>query len=181
MPAPDLNPYNYEARSGWANAQLRAGATAIGYADPLASPEIIDKETYLQTGYPVDIKTMKAIDGPTVMHLASAIALPGIGDIIGTPALAVGFSANDDAAAIKKQAAGHICLLGNLNGLEMVHWSAEETIRAVRSVIEQAGPGGGFILSDNHGDIPWPVPEETLLTVSSAVREYGRYQTGGEI
>jgi len=34
---------------------------------------------------------------------------------------------------------------------------------------------GGFILSDNHGEIPWQVPEEALLAVSEAVHTWGNY------
>ena len=45
----------------------------------------------------------------------------------------------------------------------------------VKEAIAQAGPGGGFVLSDNHGEIPWQVPEDVLLGISAAVEEWGRY------
>lgn len=37
------------------------------------------------------------------------------------------------------------------------------------------GNGGGFILSDNHGEIPWQVPDEVLMAISEAVHKWGRY------
>lgn len=65
--------------------------------------------------------------------------------------------------------------MGNMNGIEMRHWSAERAEEVVRAAIANAGPGGGFILSDNHGEIPYQVPEEVLLAVSEAVHKWGRY------
>lgn len=41
---------NEEFCVSWANAQLEAGATAICYFDPLASPTIIERDSYLKTG-----------------------------------------------------------------------------------------------------------------------------------
>jgi uroporphyrinogen decarboxylase len=41
--------------------------------------------------------------------------------------------------------------------------------------VAEGGPGAGFILSDNHGEIPWQVPDETLLAISDAVHKWGKY------
>ncbi|MGR8935731.1 MAG: methylcobamide--CoM methyltransferase MtbA, partial [Gammaproteobacteria bacterium] len=41
--------------------------------------------------------------------------------------------------------------------------------------IAKAGRGGGFILADNHGEIPWQVPEAILLAIGDAVERWGRY------
>jgi uroporphyrinogen decarboxylase len=159
----------------WANAQLAAGASAICYANPLASPNIIERELYLSTGYQVDKRTISKINGITAMHLASGIALPGIDDIISTGASAVGFSSSDNLTEIKKASKDKICLIGNLNALEMVHWNSEKVESEVKNVIAKAGIGGGLILSDNHGEIPWQVPEDVLFEISEAVQRFGTY------
>jgi uroporphyrinogen decarboxylase len=52
----------------WANAQLRAGATAICYFDPFASPTVTDRATYLDTGHVIATRTVAKIKGPTVTH-----------------------------------------------------------------------------------------------------------------
>jgi len=57
----------------------------------------------------------------------------------------------------------------------MTHWTKERAHRTVKTVIDQFGKGGGFILSDGHGEIPWQVPEEILIAVSEAVQLYGNY------
>jgi uroporphyrinogen decarboxylase len=65
--------------------------------------------------------------------------------------------------------------LGNLNGIAMRNWTAAQTELEVKRAIAQAGRGGGFLLGDNHGEIPWQVPEEVLLALGDAVERWGRY------
>jgi len=159
----------------WANAQLEAGATAICYFDPLASPNIIERETYLSTGWQVARRVLPKIKGPTATHLASGIALPVLDDIISTGTAIVGFSAADDLTDIKDSAKNRICLLGNMNAIEMRNWATNDIEREVKQILSKAGEGGGLILSDNHGEIPWQVPEEVLLGIADAVRKFGNY------
>ncbi len=166
---------NEEFCVSWANAQLEAGATAICYFDPLASPNIIEREMYLKTGNKIAKRTIGRIKGATATHLASGIALPVLDDIVSTGTAVLGFSSNDDLTEIKKTAQNKICLLGNLNAVEMVHWSSEKIQSEVKNIITKAGIGGGLILSDNHGEIPWQVPEDVLLEISEAVNAFGTY------
>jgi uroporphyrinogen decarboxylase len=166
---------NQEFCVAWANAQLEAGATAICYFDPLASPNIIEREKYLATGHRIAKQTIGRIKGPTATHLASGIALPVINDIIGTGSAVLGFSADDNLVEIKKAAQNKICLLGNLNGVDMINWSSQKVNNEIKNIITKAGSGGGLILSDNHGEIPWQVPESVLMEISEAVSHFGTY------
>jgi uroporphyrinogen decarboxylase len=166
---------NEEFCISWANAQLEAGATAICYFDPLASPNIIERDLYLSTGYEVAKRTIARIKGATATHLASGISLPVIDDIISTGTNVLGFSANDNLSEIKKAAQNKICLLGNLNAVEMVNWKTEKIEAEIKNIIAKAGKGGGLILSDNHGEIPFQVPENVLHEISEAVQQFGNY------
>jgi uroporphyrinogen decarboxylase len=159
----------------WANAQLANGATAICYFDPVSSPTIIPPQKYLQSGYLTARRTLAKIQGPTATHFASGRCLPILEDVIQTGTAIVGISTDEDLAALKTASTGRISLLGNLNGIEMVHWTTRQAEMEVKKAISQAGPGGGFILSDNHGEIPFQVSDETLLAVSDAVRTWGNY------
>lgn len=159
----------------WANAQLAAGATAIGYFDPVSSPTIVPRALYLKTGHPVALRTLPRIQGPTATHLASGRALGIIDAIAATGTAALGVSALEDLAELKSAAAGRLTLLGNLNGIEMRHWTPEQAEQAVKRAIAAAGRGGGFILADNHGEIPWQVPDAVLLAIGEAVERWGRY------
>ena len=159
----------------WANAQLVAGATAIAYFDAVSSPTIIPRELFLRTGHRIAMETLRRIHGPTAIHFASGRGLDIAGDIVATGAAAVGVSALEDLAEWKYAAQGRFTLLGNLNGVEMRRWTAAQAESEVKRAIAKAGRGGGFILADNHGEIPWQVPDEVLLAVRDAVDHWGNY------
>jgi len=161
--------------ANWANAQLNAGATAICYFDPVSSPTIVPRELYLRTGYLIAKKVIGMIKGPTATHMASGRALPIINDITQTGTAVVGVSSEEDLSILKEACSNKITVLGNLNGLAMINWSRDDAFAAVRKAIAEAAAGGGFILSDNHGEIPFQVSDETLLAVSEAVQKYGFY------
>ena len=159
----------------WANAQLRAGATAICYFDPISSPTMIEPEVFRRTGFEVAKWTISRIEGPVATHLASGRCLRIADDLVETGAAVVGVSALEDLADLKAAFTGRATVLGNLNGVEMRRWTAEETTEIVKDALAKAAPGGGFILSDNHGEIPWQVPDDVLHAISSAVRRWGHY------
>ncbi len=159
----------------WANAQLQAGTTAICYFDPVSSTTISTQEMYRKTGFHVARRTIARINGPTATHMASGRCLPIIGDLAETGTAIIGVSALEDLGTVKAACRNKLSVLGNLNGIEMRRWSPEKAEEVVKNAISQAGPGGGFILSDNHGEIPWQVPDEVLTAISQAVQEWGRY------
>ena len=76
---------------------------------------------------------------------------------------------------LKTSANRRISLLGNLNGIEMRRWTPEQAEAEVKRAIAKAGRGGGLLLGDNHGEIPWQVPDKVLLAISDAVERWGRY------
>ena len=159
--------------TAWANAQLEAGATAICYFNPLASTEMIEKNLYLQTGYPVDCEVISHIQGPTATHLASGRTGSIVQELEKSGTYIVGISARDSIAELKTQTS--LTLLGNLSGIRMSRWTKEETEQQVRTALAQGMPGSKFLLADNHGEIPWQVSEETLLTIASSVKKWGTY------
>ncbi|TFG84570.1 MAG: methylcobamide--CoM methyltransferase MtbA [Spirochaetales bacterium] len=159
----------------WANAQLAAGATALCYYDPVSSPTILPPELYRRFGLPLARRTIARFNGPSAIHLASGRCLPIVEDVASTNTLAIGVSAEEDLKTIKGACAGKLAVVGNLNAIEMRRWTPMQAEAEVKRAIAAAGPGGGFILSDNHGEIPWQVPDEVLLAISEAVRTWGNY------
>lgn len=166
---------NEEFIVSWANAQLAAGATAITYFDPVSSTTIIPRELFLKTGYAIAKRTIAKINGPTAFHLASGRCLPIIDDIAQLGTAIVGTSILEDIATVKAACNGRLTVLGNLNGIEMCRWTPKEAEDAVKDAINKAATGGGFILADNHGEIPFQVPDEILMTIADTVRSYGQY------
>ncbi|MBN2002706.1 MAG: uroporphyrinogen decarboxylase family protein [Anaerolineae bacterium] len=159
----------------WAKAQLAAGATFIGYFDPVSSPTIIPRDLYLKTGFPIAQRTLAQINGPSAIHMASASTQAILDDVARTGAIVIGVSSHEDLAVLKAIARGKLTLLGNLNGIEMRRWTPQQAEQQVKDAIAKAGPGGGFILADHHGEIPWQVPDEVLFAIAEAVERWGHY------
>lgn len=170
---------NQQFCADWANAQLEAGANAICYFDPISSPSCVPPEFYRKTGYIVAKETIARIRGPTATHLASGRTLPIIEDLATTGTAIIGTSTLEDIGEVKRACNRRLTVLGNLNGIAMRRWTPAEAELQVKNLIAKAGPGGGFILSDNHGEIPWQVPDSVLLAISRAVKKYGTYPLDG--
>lgn len=159
----------------WASAQLAAGATAIGYADPVSSTSIVPRKRFLTTGHRVARRTLAGIPGPVAYHFASGRALALAEDVVATGAAAVGVSTMEDLADWKAAVRGRLTVVGNLNAVEMRRWTVAQAETEVKRAISKAGRGGGFVLADNHGEIPWQVPDEVLLAIRDAADRWGRY------
>jgi len=154
----------------WANAQLEAGATAICYFDPVSSTSIITKDQYKEMGFKIEKRVIEKIKGPTAIHMASGRCLPIVSDIAETGTAVVGVSVDEDIGEMKSVCRNKISVLGNLNAVEMRRWTPDQVEKIVKETIARAGPGGGFILSDNHGEIPWQVPDDVLKALSTFSR-----------
>lgn len=159
----------------WANAQLEAGATAICYFDPVSSSTVVTPEMYSDTGFKIAQRVIGKIKGPTATHFASGKCLKIIDKVAETGTAIIGISVEEDAAEIKKKSQNRLTILGNLNGIEMCQWTPKQAELKVKELIQQVGSGGGFILSDNHGEIPFQVTEEVLLAISESVHQWGKY------
>jgi len=159
----------------WANAQLEAGATAIAYFDPVASPSLITPKIYQETGRDIARETIAGIKGATAFHFASGRCLDILDDIIASGTAAVAVSCVEDIEVIKEKCRGKITVIGNLNGIEMCTWDREMAEEKVRELIARAAAGGGFIVADNHGEIPLQVRDDVLFTIVEAVKKWGRY------
>lgn len=159
----------------WANAQLNAGATAIVYFDPVSSRTIITKKEFLEMGFKIAKSTLSEIKGGAGFHLASGRCLDIIDEVISTGVVGVAVSVEDDLADIKKHCAGKITVMGNLNAIEMRRWTFDETEKHIKECIRKAGRDGGYLLTDNHGEIPWQVSDEILFAYSESVHKWGRY------
>jgi len=172
---------NMEWCVSWGKAQFEAGVTAICFFDPVMSTTLVPRELYLETGNVMAKEIIPEMGGPTVSHLAAGRGIPILNDIAETGTLGIGVSVIEDLAEVKEICRGKLTVIGNLNGIMMRKWTREEATAIVKEAIYKAGPGGGFILSDNHGEIPFQTPPECLHYISDAVREWGRYPIDWEL
>jgi uroporphyrinogen decarboxylase len=96
-----------------------------------------------------------------------------------TPAVGVGVSSLEDLAEVKRRCGDHLTIVGNLDGISMRRWTPMETERQVRTAILKGAKGGGFVLSENHGEVPLQVPDEVLFSIHRSVEKFGRYPLQG--
>ncbi len=161
--------------AAWANAQLAAGANAIAFFDPMASATMVTPEQFKSFDLAAVTRTIGQIKGPCAFHFASGRAGPVVDLVPQTGAAAVVVGALDNLRAVKSALRGRLGVLGTLNGIEMVRWTQAQAEAAVKDCIAAAAPGGGFILTDQHGEIPFYVPDETLHAIVAATRKWGQY------
>ena len=168
---------NEEFCVAWANAQVEAGASAIVYFDPVSSPMIVPRETYLRTGHAVARRTIPRDQGPD-RHPSRL--RPGPPDHRRRC-----LDRNGDCRRDRdwKTCGGDESRLpGQIDRDRKSQRHRDAPLdgsgcraRSGKKPIAAAGSGGGFILSDNHGEIPYQVPEQTLEAIAAAVDRWGRY------
>ncbi len=158
----------------WARAQVRAGATTLTYADPVASTDVVPLETARQKALAVARQVLPDVGVPYIFSLASGRSLPLVDDLVELGATAVGVSAQENLGEAIARCRGRIGVVGNLNALAMCGWSIADAESAAINALWAAGTEGGWMLADNHGEIPFPVPDDVLSTIAETVKSYGR-------
>ena len=166
---------NEEFCVAWANAQFEAGITAVTYFDPLASPTVMPPARYRAVGWPIARRVLSRLKGPAAVHLASGRVLGVMDDLCALGAVGIGTGDLEPPEQVKEACRGRVGMIGNLNGIEMTRWTVGEAEAAVKDLLAAAAPGGGFLLSDGHGELPWQVDDDIILAVSEAIHVWGRY------
>lgn len=166
---------NTQFAIAWAGAQLAAGAGAVAWVDPLASPDNIPHDVWLDTGYRSLCSARAALPGALALSTASGRAQGLVDDLVRAGVTGLGIAALDDLAAVKERCRGRLVVIGNMNGLAMRHWSPDDAQRVVRQSLLAAGPGGGYVLSEHHGEIPFDVEDDVLEAIADAVFRWGSY------
>ena len=160
----------------WANAQFKAGADALGYFDPLATADIITRNEFLRYDFRLTKDTIKKLKGP-VAYAGAGGSFNSIIDLLPeTGAAGVVVSSKDDLTDVKKKVGDKLVVMGNLNNIEMARWTVEDARKAVRECLGKGAQDGGFILSDQHGEIPYYVGDDVLAAIVETVEKYGRYE-----
>jgi uroporphyrinogen decarboxylase len=154
----------------WGLAQRAAGADAIVYVDPFASPQLGPPELWRRHGLPTLARVHAALGG-VVFSTASAPLGEAADLVAGAGVTGLVASASDGLGALRRRVGRGPTLFGGLQGLALRRSSAAEVASDVARAIQATG-GRGLVLTEHHGEIPFDVPEETLLAVGEAVRNH---------
>jgi uroporphyrinogen-III decarboxylase len=79
-----------------------------------------------------------------------------------------------DIHLVKKEYGSRVCLIGNVDVDLLSTGTADEIEKAVRELIHDIAPGGGYILSSGNS-IPSYAKVENVIAMGQALKEYGRY------
>ncbi len=165
-------------------AMADAGMPAVVYTDdlayksgPMLSPKMI-RELF-EDSYRRLTETAHALGIKLVMHSCGNVTslLEFFADCGFDAVQSLEPTAGVSLKEAKALVGDRICLIGNLDVSElMVSGTREQVFDAVRQSIEDAGRGGGFILSPAHNHSR--VSIERLRWMVEAAREYGTYPKG---
>lgn len=79
-----------------------------------------------------------------------------------------------DIRAMKRDYGKKICLLGNVDLNLLTRSTPQDVKNEVRGLIQDVGPGGGYIVTSGNSLAAYLKPENAIA-MSEAVQEYGRY------
>jgi uroporphyrinogen decarboxylase len=159
-----------------------AGVPAVVYTDdlayksgPMLSPKMM--KGLFEDSYRRLVETAHALGIKLVMHSCGNVTslLEFFADCGFDAVQSLEPTAGVKIKEAKALVGDRMCLIGNIDVSEvLVSGSREEVFDAVRKAIEDAGLGGGFILSPAHNHSG--VSVERLRWMLEASREYGSYQ-----
>lgn len=161
--------------AAWADMLFDAGADALGFFEPFATTTMVTRQEFLKYIFDSDKELISKFKGPTVFCGAG-----GRVDPIADKLAEMGFAGcvlntDDDLEHVKNNFGDRINIMGNLNNISMINWSYDDAKKEAAKCMKAAKKGGGYILCDQHGEISWPVREDTLRGIADAVKEFGAY------
>jgi hypothetical protein len=83
-----------------------------------------------------------------------------------------------DIRAVKREYGDRICLLGNVDLNILGLGTPDDVDRAVRDLIRDVGPGGGYIVTCGNSLAGYLQPEN-VVALAAAVQKHGRYPLDG--
>jgi uroporphyrinogen decarboxylase len=159
--------------AAWGRAMLAAGASAVLLAEPLASRQMTTPRLWRELGLPALRRFAAALGGPFGLSTASARILDVAPDLAEAGAVLVGASEDDDLDAVARATGGRAVVAGNLNGLRMRRWTAEDVDREVRALVARLPAHGRALVTEHHGELPLAVPFDVAVGVAEALRRHG--------
>ncbi len=167
-----------ETLISFAARQLELGATIVQCADSTASLDMISPEMYEKYVFPFEKRFFAAIkplcvkyDAVSLLHICGNNAkVFHLYAQTGADIVAVDHKA--DLSFAKGVMGDRVCVIGNLDPTSvLLQGSQAEVEKAVRSCIEKAAPGGGYIIGSGC-EVAVKTPHENIKTVIRIAREY---------
>lgn len=117
-----------------ANAQFAAGADAIAIGEGGAGANMLSPEMYESFLMPVHQRMIRAIQGPTVMHICGDIT-PRLASMAKIGLTCFNFDWAIQPAAMKRAAAGKFRIMGNINTTDLLMGKPRQIEQQVRECL----------------------------------------------
>ena len=169
-----------EASTAFLRAQLRLGAHLLHLGDSLASADMISPAMYRKYAQPYHARIFAAVRDEcrargafTLLHICGDNT-PVLDDFAATGADLIEIDHKLDLAVAKARIGGRVCLIGNLDPVQvLLRGQTEDVRRAAQRGLAEAAPGGGFILGTGCF-VPPGTPVANLRVMVEAARDYAR-------
>jgi uroporphyrinogen decarboxylase len=167
---------------GAAKVMVRAGVDGIILAEDLGytGSLFISPDMYNDVLFPYLhdlISFVKSLDVPVILHCDGSIqeVLEGLVDMGIDAYHPVEKKAGMDILKVKKQFGDKICLIGNIDLVNTLRLGTPSDVeKEVKELIENVGPGGGYIVASEHS-LNDGIPFENVIAIKDAVIKFGCY------
>ncbi len=163
-----------------ARRQLEAGADAIWLGDCVATSHFISVaqfERFARGPASESARRIRAAGGIVFYHGAET-AIPHLQAMAGMPVEAINIGYGVDIADVKAAIGARMCIMGNLDTIEVLRPLGPEAVeREVARIVRAGSAGGGYIFCTGEG-ITHDTPVENVTAMVRAVRDSGRGERG---
>jgi MtaA/CmuA family methyltransferase len=163
-----------------ARLQLEAGADAIWLGDCVATSHFISVQQFegFARGPASESSRRIRAAGGIVFYHGAETAIPHLRTMAGMPVDALNIGYGVDIADVKAAIGSRICLMGNLDTIEVLRPLDPEAVeREVARIVRAGSAGGGYIFCTGEG-ITHDTPVENVRAMVRAVRAGGRVEGG---
>ena len=168
----------YQVAKIFAEEQIKAGAHALWVGDCMATTRVIPprfQDTYVYPYQKRLIDDVRRAGGLSFLFTDEKKIERLVKEAEGNPdVLAIGTGVRLSDA--KQQLGNRVCLFGNVDPVRVLLESPKAFVtETVKSCIEHAAPGGGFILATGECTCR-NMPEANMYAMMEAAKEYGKYE-----
>ena len=170
-----------EASAAFLKAQLLAGAHLLYLGDSLASADMISPAMYRKYAQPYHTRIFGELNplcrergAFTLLHICGDNTLI-LDDLAATGVEVLEIDHKMDLASCKQRIGERVCLIGNLDPVQIVlRGTPVDVRRESQRCLQQASEGGGFILGTGCF-VPRGTPVENLRAMVEAARHHARW------